>query len=53
MATLDVSGEKPGLGDMVQTALDDFIRRRAAELPNVTMRTPDGNPSKPKEPAHG
>ena len=53
MATRDVSGDKPGLGEMVQTALDDYIRHRAAELPNATMLAPDGKRLNAKEPAHG
>ena len=53
MATLDVSGDKPGLGEMVQTALDDYIRRRTAKLPNVTMLAPDRKHLNAKELAHG
>jgi hypothetical protein len=53
MATRDVSGEKPGLGEMVKAALDNYIRQRAAELPNVMMLAPGDKRSSRKEPAHG
>ena len=42
MATRDIEGEKPNLGEMVQEALDDYIQKRTDELPNVrTMKRTD------------
>ena len=46
-----LSGGKPGLGELVQTALDDYIRQHATELPNVTMLAPDHKHFNGKEPA--
>lgn len=39
MAIRDNGGPKPNLGDMVQQALDAYIKRQTNELPNVQMWT--------------
>ena len=37
MAIEDFEGDKPTLGEMVQGALDAYIRKRTMELPNVRL----------------
>jgi len=37
MAIRDNGGVKPNLGDMVQQALDSYIKKQTNELPNVQM----------------
>ena len=52
MAIRDVEGKKPNLGELVQRALDSFIRERAHELPNVRVVERADNHSNDEDPVY-